>query len=414
ERVVAIDRDGLLIGDTLFDRVRRLEPQSARTLTLSAGDGQSGLSGTKLTISVKVVDSNGLVVSNVPVTFAVTTGTATLTASTVSSGGDGISAAEVTLGATPGPVVVTASSAGVSPVTFKLTINPPPVTGNLPKILTGGVASAGLGVPKVLALVPLGIATAFGTNFAPAGTFKKVGGSDLVNGAVPTQFAGVCVLTGGVRAPMVSVTGTQVSFQVPILAAGSKVEVRVIAQCGTPAEAISDAELVPVQASGPEFFPAVGYANGHNPIAATDAVTGAYIGIPNLIPGGSFTPGMPNQDVALYATGFGETSTGLKPGEIPLGLHPLNQPFTLTINGKEIPAGNISYVGVAPFSPGLYQVNVHLPADTPDGDLPVVITVGGVSSSPFAYITVKAQPAADASAEKHPVRRRGEFRAVIR
>jgi uncharacterized protein (TIGR03437 family) len=38
---------------------------------------------------------------------------------------------------------------------------------------------------------------------------------------------------------------------------------------------------------------------------------------------------------------------------------------------------------------GLYQVNLRLPGDLPDGDLAVVVRVGAFSSPPGGYITVR-------------------------
>jgi len=59
------------------------------------------------------------------------------------------------------------------------------------------------------------------------------------------------------------------------------------------------------------------------------------------------------------------------------------------VGGHVIPAGNILYAGMAPSSPGEYQINLILDALTPTGDQPVTVTVGGVTSPPGAYLTVQ-------------------------
>jgi uncharacterized protein (TIGR03437 family) len=56
-----------------------------------------------------------------------------------------------------------------------------------------------------------------------------------------------------------------------------------------------------------------------------------------------------------------------------------------------MPASNILYCGITPFSPGLYQLNLLLPDDTPDGDLPLVMTIAGVLS-PTGYLAIRKSP----------------------
>jgi uncharacterized protein (TIGR03437 family) len=44
---------------------------------------------------------------------------------------------------------------------------------------------------------------------------------------------------------------------------------------------------------------------------------------------------------------------------------------------------------VAPGFAGLYQINIHVPASMPNGNLAVSASVAGVSTPPGAFITVK-------------------------
>jgi uncharacterized protein (TIGR03437 family) len=46
-------------------------------------------------------------------------------------------------------------------------------------------------------------------------------------------------------------------------------------------------------------------------------------------------------------------------------------------------------VGLSQFA-GLYQVDIQVPANVPDGNQPLVITVGGVASPAAAFITVQS------------------------
>jgi uncharacterized protein (TIGR03437 family) len=57
----------------------------------------------------------------------------------------------------------------------------------------------------------------------------------------------------------------------------------------------------------------------------------------------------------------------------------------VTIGG--VPA-SVFFVGEPSWSVGVSQINFTIPANAPLGQQPVVVTIGGVSSSPV-YITVQ-------------------------
>ena len=125
-----------------------------------------------------------------------------------------------------------------------------------------------------------------------------------------------------------------------------------------------------------------------NPVAATDAVTGAYVGAPGLIAGANFTPGRPDQLVTIYLTGLGDTDPPVAPGEIPQAIARIRASLRITLGGVEIPANRILYAGIAPFNPGLYQINFYIPADAAAGDLPLVMTAGSAVTPPGGFLTV--------------------------
>jgi uncharacterized protein (TIGR03437 family) len=245
----------------------------------------------------------------------------------------------------------------------------------------------------VSALSSGGIGTVIGTNFGGGAMFQKPGSGDLVNGNVPTNFQSVCLEAGGVRAPILGVSNTQVNFQTPNVTSSGTVTVRVIAGCGTANETPSNSVSVPAQAATPEFFYFVTNADGHNPVAAADSVTGAYLVAANQFPGAGFGPAHPNEYVTVYATGFGATVPPVAPGVFAPQLAQVLETVQVTLGGRQLPDANVLYAGITPDSPGLYQLNLLLPADTPDGDLALVITIGGVPSPAGAYLTVSSMPA---------------------
>jgi uncharacterized protein (TIGR03437 family) len=387
---IAVDATGAIyFTDRFNDRVRKLTVQTPATMTISAGDAQSGPPGTSLSIAVKVVDASGMPAGNVLVTFTVSSGTASLSAATATTGGDGVASIQLTQGATVGPLKIAAAAPGLSSVTFNLTVTQPVVTTPQPQITAGGVEGAALSVPPVQALSTGGIASVFGLNFGASAAFQKVAASDLVNGQVPTNFQGICVKVGGVNAPVFGASSTQVNFQVPVIATTGNAAVQVITGCGTANQLTSNSIMVPTQAATPEFFYFVQNTSGINPVAATDAITGAGIANANLFPGSGFAPAHANEYVTVYATGFGATNPAVAPGAFPSQLAGVTGAVTVTLGGTAIPSANVLYVGVTPGSPGLYQVNLLIPAGTPAGDLPLIIQIGTQQSPAGAYLTVQ-------------------------
>ena len=389
---IAVDSTGAVyITDSINDRVRKLTPAliSPAAINIVSGNNQSGVAGSALAtpLAVKVVDATGAAVPGVIISFTVNpAGSATISPAQVITLSDGTATVAVTLGASAGTVTITASAAGLnSGAVFALTS----LSATAPAISTGGVASAGLSTPAVLALAPNAIATIFGARFAPDGTARQVGADDLVNGRISTNLAGVCVTfggAGGTRAPIFAVYPGQINFQVPALQAGNTT-VLVTTSCDTPQAQASNAVPVTIQAAAPEFFYFVHNGNGHNPIAAINAVTGAYIGAQDLLAGVSFTPAKSGDVLTLFGTGFGVTEPAFGPGELPGVAAQVTAPVTVRMGGITLAQSDILYVGVSQ-NAGLYQLNIRVPDGVSAGDQSLVLTVGGVSSPAGAFITV--------------------------
>ena len=123
-------------------------------------------------------------------------------------------------------------------------------------------------------------------------------------------------------------------------------------------------------------------------MAATDSLSGAILAASTLFPGSGVTAAKPGQPMTIYGTGFGPTSPPVAPGVFSVERAGRGR-ATVTLNGNQLPAANVSYAGLTPNSPGLYQLNILLPSGTPNGDLSLVITIGGVSSPPGGFLTVQ-------------------------
>jgi uncharacterized protein (TIGR03437 family) len=98
-------------------------------------------------------------------------------------------------------------------------------------------------------------------------------------------------------------------------------------------------------------------------------------------------PAQRGQVVQLYANGLGPVDHQPATGD-PASASPLSHTLTLpevTIAGQ---AATVQFSGLAPGFPGLYQVNVEVPAGVPAGVQPVVLKMNGVDS-PAANLPVQ-------------------------
>ena len=381
----------IYVADTYNSRIRKMILNSPTKLSIAGGDAQTGIVGTTLSqpLTVGIAFRAGLNIPGIPVTFAVASGSATLSAANAVTDDNGIAGVGVTLGSTPGDVVVTATVAGLTPVQFHLTATPNVPTVPVPTISAGGVVGAASSVPAVTQISPGGFASIYGSNFAATGTSRAVQAADMTGGSLPTNLGGVCVLVGGLQGFLTYVSPGLVNFQVPAIQAGSNVNVQVVANCGTPDEIRSGPVSVATAAATPELLYWVANSTGKNPVVAVNAVSGAYVGAPGLISGVNFTPAKPGDYLIVYGISFGPTSPASTPGMPPTGAaKPTNTPV-VTLGANVLPDVDVLYVGVSPGTAGLYQMNLQIPAGLADGDYPLVLKLGSYSTPTGGSITVR-------------------------
>jgi uncharacterized protein (TIGR03437 family) len=89
---------------------------------------------------------------------------------------------------------------------------------------------------------------------------------------------------------------------------------------------------------------------------------------------------------------LGAVTPKVPEGVAPPGMPPLSttdNPVTVTIGAK---AAKVTFAGLTPGDPGLYQINAVVPSEIQTGDaVPVVISVAGQTSpiSPAVTMAVK-------------------------
>jgi uncharacterized protein (TIGR03437 family) len=210
-----------------------------------------------------------------------------------------------------------------------------------------------------------------------ASTSRLWATADFVGGKVPTKLDGVSVSINGKAAAVEFVDPQQINVWSPLDSSVGPVNVTVSNSNGT-----SDAFMVRLQA----FSPAVFLWPGSHAVTTQG---GTYIGPPGLF-GAAITtvPAKPGDVVTLWGTGFGPTNPD-PPADQAVPVSPLpNMTTTPTIRVGGITA---QYLGgaLSPGAVGLYQINVRLPANLPDGDLKLEIDIGGVQSPDGVFLNVK-------------------------
>jgi uncharacterized protein (TIGR03437 family) len=130
------------------------------------------------------------------------------------------------------------------------------------------------------------------------------------------------------------------------------------------------------QSVAPGFF-----VFGSGPYVAATHADGTYLGPAILYPG-TTTPAKPGEVIVLYANGFGQTTPPIVNGtQTQVGTLPtLPQ---VTIGGT---AAVVQFAGVG--SPGLYQLNVVVPASAADGDNSITSSYGGFSTQTGLMLSV--------------------------
>jgi uncharacterized protein (TIGR03437 family) len=174
--------------------------------------------------------------------------------------------------------------------------------------------------------------------------------------------------TGSLEAPLVFVGPNQVNFQVPPGAPlGDAVPVQL-----TRADGSTLLSTVRITATAPGIFTVL--QNGQGQAAVLNQDNQQNFGT---------RPAARGSVIQIYATGGGETTPPLLPGEAAASSgNPLvitNVQPTVAIGGVNAP---VRFSGMAPGWVGLWQINVEVPGSVPPGSaVPLVVSSGGVTSN---------------------------------
>ncbi len=221
----------------------------------------------------------------------------------------------------------------------------PTLTGTGVSIDPNGLVNAATLVPGTAAVSPGEFVSLFGSGLAAAAT-----------GATPPYpfaLGDVTVLVNGLPAPIAYVSATQVNFLVPYALTGSAATV--VVNNGAVA---SNSVSMPLRKTTAGVFSADG--SGTGPGAITHS---------NGSPVTAANPAIRGETIVVYASGLGALTTPVTDGVPSSGA--TASPIAVAIGGQAV---KVTFAGLSPSFPGLYQVNVTIPANlVGKGALPLAI-----------------------------------------
>ncbi|MFN0168047.1 MAG: BACON domain-containing protein, partial [Bryobacteraceae bacterium] len=382
------------------------------TVTATPGNLAAGTYNGSITIASQDASNSPVTVN---VTLTLSAGPATLTANPAQVAfnialGSGPASQTVALGSTGAPISFSASSivsqwlsvspsSGTTPATLTVTVNP--ATLGL-GVHSGAIVVSAPGAtnPSLSLNVQVTVATQArpvisqiqqGGSFAPviapntwivikgsnlAGTTRVNRPDEIVNGSYPTSMDGVRVSVNGRPAFLYYISPTQLNVAAPDDPAVGSVPVTVTVGAQT-----SEVATAQMQQFAPGFFLWPG-----NQVVATSADNFQWRVRPGTFEGAQTVSAQPGEVVVLWGTGFGPTNPPTPAGQVVVNAGFVVNAVRVTVGGTEA-----EYFGAAmtPDFTALCQVAIRIPANAPDGDLPVVVTMGGISSPTNAVISVR-------------------------
>lgn len=205
------------------------------------------------------------------------------------------------------------------------------------------------------ALAPGEIVAIYGTNLA---------GGIMGSPTVPLSMSlgGTSVIIGGIQVPLYFVSSGQINAQVPFeLAPGTY---QILANTNG---ALSTPVSIQLGAVSPEIA-----------VYSTGNIIAQHAADYSLVTEAS--PAVPGEILIFYLAGMGSTTTPVQSG-VASPSSPLANATatpTLTLNGNPVPT---IFAGLTPTAVGLYQIDFQVPANTPGGDLPLIVSQAGTATN---------------------------------
>lgn len=322
-----------------------------------------GIAGSTLSepLRYRVLDENFVPYSGAELAY-----TATGTTASMSSRTDAFGQAEIEwpLASSAGSQTLTATIRGVPDSSVEtqalVAASAPAVMAALTaNAASGQTAAAGGGFARG------SLVTIYGSALA-TGPFEANTILMFDNPTLPVDLGRTSVHVAGVAVPLVTVSPTEITFQLPFQIPGATAEIVVSSPFGR-----TDPVTIPLASAQPGIFP--------------DRVSGgarAAVEDPNN-PGGGVLPRAGGL-LEIYGTGFGAVNP---PGRT--GRPGLTAPWQRVVaeteawvDGRPV---TVTMSGLAPVEAGVYVVTLDLPTDLAPGDHTVKVAVGGCESNSVTF-----------------------------
>lgn len=283
---------------------------------------------------------------------------------------------------TPAAVTVSANQAGLSAGTYSGTVTLTAV-GSSPVVVPVTLVVAAQATPALSRVQnaasgvngpvsPGEIVSLFGINLGPVTPVQL---ALTPQGNVASNLGAVQVLFDGIPAPLTYVSSTQINAVVPYEVFGRATTNVVVNFNGVTAGALQ----LNVASAAPGLFTFTGTGTGQAAVLNQ-----------NQTPNGTANAAAKGSVVVLFGTGEGQTTPVGTTGSVSPLTSLKNTVNTVTATVGGVPA-TVNFAGSAPgLVSGVLQVNVVVPAGAPSGPaIPVVITLGGVSSQANTTIAIQ-------------------------
>jgi uncharacterized protein (TIGR03437 family) len=253
-----------------------------------------------------------------------------------------------------------------------------------PTIAPGGIANGASF--QAIPLTPGSLFSIFGSGLASQTASASTVPFSRLLGGVTVHFVNGST---SIDAPISYVqpgtgTSSQINAQVPwgLVAPGASATVNMVVSNNG-----SDSVSTPVNIA--PFSPGI---FGFNASSGTLAIAytyqdGQFAWPTGLVAGLTTHPAARGSLIIVYATGLGAVTPTIGDGDAPgLVLTSVNTQPVVTIGGITAP---VAFAGLQPQFPGVYQLNITVPANAPTGNsVPIQIQVGGVTSPATFTIAV--------------------------
>jgi minor extracellular serine protease Vpr len=311
------------------------------------GNGFDGTVGETTFAYFKLVDAVGLPVSGARATFTTSSG-ARILAENSTTDSYGVGAVEVSLGVTPGVYTITATSGGQK-FAFSASARAVPAA--------SGIANA---ANSSAAVAPGSYISIFGSALSDVTDSSSTARLPM---AIDNVIVSFDVPSAGISVPghLTYVSPSQVNAQVPWELEGqTSAQVKV-----TINYSYGNVMTLALQNFAPAFFEVAAGA-----VAALDA---------NYKTISAANPAVRGQPIAIYANGLGPVNNTPPSGD------PATSASSTTTSTPVVTIGGISapvsFCGLAPGFAGLYQMNVTVPANISAGTQPIIVSIGGQTST---------------------------------